>query len=117
MEKSKKHHKHYKTETVEIPEEVALRIERAMYLWRGRKEIIDRLLQNGEGNYNEEMLLFYQRLYDEAYLDFRRIQAFVECELLSGYAGRGRFRWELEMSTNSIYVTLLDEVAGQEAGV
>lgn len=90
-----------------ITEELAAKIERATYLYRGRKAIIRSILKDTSGIYNKELLSYYQELYDDSYREFQQMVEYVNTCVLQEYVGR-RFQWALEYSTCSICVTFLD---------
>ncbi len=93
--------------TITITEELAAKIERTTYLYRGRKEILRSILKDANGAYNKEILSYYQKFYDDSYREFQQMVEYVNTCILKEYAGR-RFQWSLEYSTCSICVVFLD---------
>lgn len=107
MKRKEKDMAQEKKVTITITEELAAKIERTTYLYRGRKEILRSILKDTNGVYNKEMLSYYQELYDDSYREFQQMVEYVNTCILKEYAGR-RFQWSLEYSTCSICVVFLD---------
>ena len=92
---------------ITITEELAAKIERITYLYRGRKEILRSILKDTNGVYNKELLSYYQEFYDDSYREFQQMVEYVNTCVLQEYVGR-KFQWTLEYSTCSICVIFLD---------
>lgn len=92
---------------IPVTEELADRIERATYICRGRRDIIKAVLKDKEGGYNTELLEYYQKLYEDSYLEFRQMVEYVNSCVLSEFEGR-TFRWSLEYCTSTIKVIFIE---------
>lgn len=107
MKRKEKDMAQEKKVTITITEELAAKIERTTYLYRGRKEILRSILKDTNGVYNKEILSYYQELYDDSYREFQQMVEYVNTCILQEYVGR-KFQWTLEYSTCSICVIFLD---------
>ena len=98
------------TISIKISEDVANTIERATYTYNCRKDIIKSMLRDEKGTYNQELMDYYQKLYEEAYTEFMRVTNFIRQEYLNNISGR--YYWRLDLSTNTINIKVEDAMGG-----
>lgn len=97
---------------IEIDEEIAVKIQRVRFLYNSRKAIIDSILGNKNLQTNLLLVDYYQKRYEESYIDYKEMLDAVYANYLSEIKEGVVREWMVDISSSKIIATLCQKTEG-----
>lgn len=98
---------------IAIEEDAAVKIQRVRFLYIARKSIIDKMIKENL-QVDQGLLDYYQKRYEESYIDYQEMLEAVRLNYLSGIKEGTVIKWGIDLSTSEIIATVCTRKAGKE---